>query len=155
MDPKSPEAMLQMFRRGQAASADYWRQLVPSCTITDEPFAVASPPYAVDGALAARHLACLRKEGYFLTAPLLEPAEIEALRACVLAVTAAGHPARYALLFDQFYRVLARLGGLLGPVLGAEFQMVPAPRRRSATETSRSAEPSSRACAPCLPAQAR
>ncbi len=125
MDPKSPEAMLQMLRRGQTASADYWRRLVPGCTITDNPFAVAAVPYAVAEALAARHLACLRKEGYFVTPPLLEPAEIETLRACVQTVTAAGHPARYALLFDQFYRVLSRLGGLLGPVLGAQFQMVP------------------------------
>lgn len=124
MDPASDAAMAKMRRRLHVTSVSYWRGLVPDCTIEDDPFRVL-PPYAVSAADAARFTRQIRHEGYFQTEPLLETSEIERLRACVERVTEAGHHAIYALLYDDFYQVLGRLGAVLAPVLGDGFQLVP------------------------------
>lgn len=120
--PADDDLTRRIQARLKVRSIDYWRRLVPECTITDDPFPRDASPYPID---MRAHVEHLRKEGYFQTEPLLGPAEMVKLRGCIEKVVADGHPARYALLYDDFYHVLARLSGVLVPVLGEGYQLVP------------------------------
>lgn len=128
-DPFDPEILerLVAVRRWRRAvtDVDYWRALYPDFRITDHPFHVLGQPYPLARDEANRNLEQIRSEGYFQTRPLV-PKEIrDRLRSCIEAVVAAGHDAVYALVYDEFYEVMGRLGDVLSPVLGDGFQLVP------------------------------
>jgi hypothetical protein len=129
MDPLGAEVLDRIIEfkelRKNVTDPDYWRRLNPECSVTDEPFPKSLTPYAVSRAATQRHLEQIRKEGYFHTSPLLEPWEISKLRRCITSVVNRGHHASYALVYDDFYHVMARLTNVLSPILGAGFQLVP------------------------------
>ncbi len=112
-------------RRDDVPDVEYWRRLNPECHISDSPFPGSPEPYPICPEAMKKNLARIRKEGYFQTEPVVEPAEVEKLRRCVAVVVTNGHPPGYALVYDEFYRVMARLGSVLSPVLGPDFQLVP------------------------------
>lgn len=111
--------------RKDVANVDYWRRLNPDCCITDQPFPRSPTPYPVPPEGMERHLAQIRKEGYFQTSPIVDPAEMDKLRRCITTVVSHGHDASYALVYNEFYHVMARLTHVLSPVLGPGYQLVP------------------------------
>jgi Phytanoyl-CoA dioxygenase (PhyH) len=125
VDPLSDLAFEAMRERRKVTSIEYWRALCPDLAITDEPFGVDCSPYAVTREEADDQLQQLRVEGYCQTRPLLLQEEVTRLRGCVERVVGAGHKPAYALLYDEFYRVLSKLGGVLAPILGPDFRLVP------------------------------
>jgi hypothetical protein len=129
MGPISEETLerIKAIKQGRhnIPNADYWRRLNPECRITDRPFPEVPVPYPIAQEAMARHLALIRKEGYFQTPPIVDPAEVDKLRRCITTVVGHGHDASYALLYDEFYHVMAKLTNVLAPVLGPDFQLVP------------------------------
>lgn len=111
--------------RSQIESIDYWRALNPQCTITDDPWPLQPGRYPVSSANTARYLDSIRTEGYFQTEPLVPAADLDVLGRCIENVYRAGHSTTYALLYDQFYHVLAGISDILIPLLGQGYQMVP------------------------------
>jgi hypothetical protein len=129
VDPFSPDILQRIAQarpgRERISDPDYWRHLNPDCRISENPFSGVAPPYAIPVAQVAANLARIRKEGYFQTGPILDPAEVDRLRDCIETVVDNGHDAAYALVYDDFYQVMARLTNVLQPVLGSGFQLVP------------------------------
>jgi hypothetical protein len=112
-------------RRNDVTSIDYWRRLNPECDISDRPFPESPVPYPICPEATGRHLVQIRKEGYFQTAPVVDSAEVSKLRRCITTVVSHGHPASYALVYDEFYHVMGKLTNVLSPVLGPDYQLVP------------------------------
>src|SRR5881628_1634653 len=129
MDPFSQEVLDQIkeIKRQRRIITDvhYWRGLNLECSITDNPFPESPTPYPISRNEMETNLSHIRKEGYFQTSPIVEPAEMDKLRKCITTVVSRGHPASYALIYDQFYHVMGKLANVLSPVLGPDFQLVP------------------------------
>jgi hypothetical protein len=111
--------------RRNVTDADYWRRLNPECSLTDQPFPESPMPYPISRHTMERHLDQIRKEGYFQTSPIVDPTEVDKLRRCIATVVRHGHHSSYALVYDEFYHVMAKLANVLSPVLGPDFQLVP------------------------------
>ena len=109
----------------RVASIDYWRRLVPGAGVSDDPFPAGLGSYDPGEGRMAEALAQIRREGYFQLPPLLPPAEVALLRRIVETVVAAGHRTTYALLYDPFYHVMARLRDVLEPLLGEGYLLLP------------------------------
>lgn len=112
-------------RRKNVMDADYWRRLNPECSITDRPFPDSPTPYPISREEIERHLHQVRKEGYFQTSPIVDAVDVEKLLRCITTVVSHGHDASYALVYDEFYHVMAKLTNVLSPLLGPDFQLVP------------------------------
>ena len=129
MDPFSQEVLdrIKELKRERQIVTDvqYWRRLNPQCTITDNPFPESPSPYSISRDEMEEHLVQIRKEGYFQTSPIVDPADMEPLRECITRVVTHGHSATYALIYDEFYHIMAKLGNVLSPILGPDFQLVP------------------------------
>lgn len=129
MDPMSEEILdrIREIRRHEknVIDADYWRRLNPECSISDQPFPESPTSYPISREVMERHLGQIRKEGYFQTPPIVDPAEVDKLRRCITTIVTNGHHASYALVYDEFYHVMAKLTNVLLPVLGPDFQLVP------------------------------
>jgi hypothetical protein len=111
--------------RSHITNADYWRRINPDCRISDQPFPASPIPYPIAQEAMEQHLVQIRKDGYFQTSPIVDPAEVDRLRRCIKTVVSHGHAASYALVYDEFYHVMAKLTNVLTPVLGPDFQLVP------------------------------
>ena len=107
----------------------YWRTLVAGCGLElseGNPLNGRSVDEE-DGMTAVEVVkarARLVEQGYFVLEPgdraaaqLLSPALVTALRAGVARIKAAGWPVTFLLLFDETWRLVARLFEVLGPVL--------------------------------------
>jgi len=68
-----------------------------------------------------QHLAQIRKEGYFQTAPIVDSSEVDKLRRCATTVLSHGYDPAYALVYDEFYHVMAKLTNVLARFWGPIF----------------------------------
>jgi len=120
------DRIIQIKRQRQIVTdVHYWRRLNPECSVTDNPFPESPTPYHISPDEMEEHMRHIRKEGYFQTSPVVDLAEMDVLRQCIATVVSHGHPATYALIYDQFYHVMAKLANVLSPLLGPDFQLVP------------------------------
>ena len=129
MDTISDEALNRISeirqRRKNITDPDYWLRLNPECHITARTQPQSLIPYPISQEVMERNLGQIKKEGYFQTEPIMEPADINMLRRCISRVVGHGHNATYAFVYDEFYHVIAKLTHVLSPVLGVDFQLVP------------------------------
>ena len=109
----------------RARSPDFWRGLCPCLTISSQPFAPRPSPRTVRAGKTARLVEQIVAEGYFQTEPLFPSDQIRRLAAAVSAVVAAGYHPLFATVYDEPWKLLAALGNVLDPILGAGFRMVP------------------------------
>lgn len=111
--------------RARIEDPDYWRSLHPRARVSETPWPqhVGCIPFSAGELEDYRR--SLRHEGYFQTPSRIPESDLDRLAACVSSVMAAGHSPGYALVYDDFFQVLASLGVLLTGILGRDFQMVP------------------------------
>jgi len=107
-----------------AQDPDYWRGIFPKFTISDYPFEDLEPPYAFDPKAAAKCVEQMREEGYFTTPPVIPADELANYVECITLVKKHREP-RFALVYDAFYRLMARLSHILSPVLGEGYYFIP------------------------------
>jgi hypothetical protein len=110
--------------RARAASQEFWRGLCPGLSITDRPFQPGGAPLDLDGDTIAAAVACVRREGYLTTGPVLEQATCNVLADAVLRVVDAGYHPLFLAVYDEFWRPWARLTKLLRPVFTAAPQLI-------------------------------
>ena len=103
---------------------EYWRTLNPQSSITENPFPADATPYEVSDDMDV-HLEQLKREGYFQTSPIVPEADRSKLIEIIQTVVGENILSTYALLYDDFYHVAAKLAGILKPVLGEGYQLVP------------------------------
>ena len=111
--------------RAQIEDPNYWRRLNADSRVTETPWPDAVELIGFEADALEAYRSSLAREGYFQTGPCIPPTQLERLIRCVRRVMDAGHPPTYALLYDDFFVVLASLGELLSGVLGEGFQIVP------------------------------
>lgn len=63
------------------------------------------------------------KEGYFQTPSVIPEAECEKLKNCIFKVTRKGFPASFATVYDEFWKLFARLSNVFTPILGPNYQL--------------------------------
>lgn len=107
----------------RAADPAFWRALCPDAALSDDPFHGA--PVEVPPPTLERAHDQLTTEGYLHTGPLLPDAECRALAALALRLHDRGLPPPFALAFDDPWRALWRLSGLLNPLLGGAYRVLP------------------------------
>jgi hypothetical protein len=109
----------------RAMSPDFWRGLCPQLTISSEPFADLPSPLPLKAKESSQLVDQIVEEGYFQTAPLFSSDEIQPLAAAVSAVVDQGYPPLFATVYDEPWKLLAALGNVLNPILGAGFRVIP------------------------------
>jgi hypothetical protein len=123
-----PERQLNQLTRDElkkAGRADFWRELSPDSRLSDEPFAELGELYQVSTQEVKRLRAQLLSEGYFQSTPLIPKEETEKLASMVSTVVARGFPPLFSMVYDDFWRLIARLEYLIVPLVGSEFKIVP------------------------------
>jgi hypothetical protein len=110
--------------RASAASDEFWRGLCPGLTITDRPFQPPGAPFEFDGETTGGAVACVRRDGYLTTGPVLEQGTCNLLADAVLRVVDAGYHPLFLAVYDEFWRPWTRLANLLRPVLTAAPQLI-------------------------------
>ena len=106
-------------------NVEFWQSINPQARISDNPYADADlTPYHV-----AADFKSLRNrlsvEGYFHTDPIVDQEDIERLKRIIVnVVKKTPYRSTYALLYDDFYQVAAKLRNLLGPILGERYLLV-------------------------------
>jgi hypothetical protein len=114
------------FLRLMLENIDFWRELNPKCTISDDPWRQNIEPYQISPEEMEQHAATMRREGYFQTRPIIPQDDLDTLVKCISNIRAPWKfPLKYAFVYDEFYSVLARLGNVLNPILGVGYQLVP------------------------------
>ena len=110
--------------RKQIEDIEYWRSLNPQSSITENPFPAGATPYEVSDDMDI-HLDQLKREGYFQTSPIVPETDRTRLISIIETMVGKDLLSTYALLYDDFYHVAAKLAGVLTPILGNGFQLVP------------------------------
>jgi len=104
---------------------NYWLNLVPEATISKFPSVDSSQVIKLDSQQIHRYRQSLIEEGYFQADPIIPEGQLDRLLHCTSQVMGAGHPPAYALLYDDFFEILAYLDPLLYGLLGEGYLMVP------------------------------
>lgn len=118
------------FRRTLSRLADripdpaFWRALNPDLTITEQP-AAGLTPYDVPWLDGAAVRARLATEGHFVTPPIAGAEDVARLAGAIGRVVDAGFPPGFALVYDEFYQLYARLEALFAAVLGPRSLFLP------------------------------
>jgi hypothetical protein len=105
--------------------ADYWRELNPTLTVSDEPPAARAAVYPRGWASDARVQARLCDDGYCVTPPIVPPDEVARLRVAVERIVARGLPPGCALMYDEFYRMYAGVLAASEPIMGPDPVLLP------------------------------
>jgi hypothetical protein len=106
-----------------ARSISFWRSLCPWLTITDFPFRGSADWYHAEESQGLAAGEQMRVEGYFLGPQLVPAQDTGSIARGVRAVVDSGFPATFALVYDEVWSMLSRLGSLMVPVLGRDFCM--------------------------------
>ncbi|MBI2677667.1 MAG: phytanoyl-CoA dioxygenase family protein [Candidatus Koribacter versatilis] len=89
--------------RERALSADYWRKLVPGLSVEGAAGAEMAGPAMTDETVAAA-AGAVANHGYFHVEEALAPQATAAMRQAVEALVAAGWPAGFSFVYDEFWR---------------------------------------------------
>jgi hypothetical protein len=108
----------------EAANPAFWLSLNPHMSITENPFAGAGSAYDFGPEEGETAVEQIKREGYFQTRPLLPVPEIEQIKRAILNILHQGFPPLFALVYDEFWQVFARLSRLLSPVLGEDYKIL-------------------------------
>lgn len=108
-----------------AENVEYWRNLNPNLTISDDPFQGFLGRSTVAQEQLDAYALQLREEGYFQTDPVIPTATLDQMLECIEKVKSAGFPAMFALVYDVFYQAFAYFDSILAGILGAGYKLVP------------------------------
>ncbi|ETX07275.1 MAG: hypothetical protein ETSY2_12105 [Candidatus Entotheonella gemina] len=108
-----------------ARKVPFWQSLCPHLTLSANPFLHLDPPYAIGAIEGDQAMRQIVDEGYFYLPSVIPAEEISPLAKGVSAVVEAGFPAPFALVYDEVWRLLARLTHVLAPILGADYVALP------------------------------
>lgn len=103
---------------------DYWRSLNPDLGISET--GARLEPEQRPPTLAADWREQLVDEGYLQLEDRLEVSDIERLRQAIENIVADSWPAVLCAVYDEFWRLFARLRRLLPPILGEDYRILPA-----------------------------
>jgi hypothetical protein len=111
--------------RNLIENVDYWRNLNRASRVTEFPWPGQCEEISFSDSEFESCKKSLVEEGYFQTRPCIPEPVLDRLIECIKAVRADRHAPVYALLYDDYFEVLASLGGLLRELLGIGFLIVP------------------------------
>lgn len=106
-------------------STAFWHELMPVLHITDTPFENQHIGHELSPELQTRLRKQMIDDGYFQLPPILDEEETLLLRNLVLQLHQENIMPIFAAVYDEFWQTLQRLRGLLTPVLGAGYRLVP------------------------------
>ena len=100
-------------------------EINPTGTISDYPWEAKREGIKFEDDELAILKQTLIHEGYFQTRPVISQSQLECLIELIDGVMSAGHSPAYALLYDEFFSVMASLSNLIAGLLGQNFLIVP------------------------------
>ena len=109
----------------EAGSQEFWRQLNPDLSISQNPFQVAHPIPQPSAALLSEYRQRMQEEAYIQSEPCLSGEMLASMRRAVESVRAAGMPAIFAFVYDIFYQGLSHFDPAFRAVLGEKYRLVP------------------------------
>lgn len=136
MDPRVQDAVVSLLEQSKlpeaeaarrvalATEADYWRRLAAGLTVGESDAALPAAPRASNLDRAVAHF---RDEGYFQLPPVVSAETLALLNQAIDGVRAAGWPAVFAWVYDQFWRC-ARVPAVVrvvGSRLGTGYAQIP------------------------------
>ena len=90
----------------QALDRDYWQRLNPALSVGAGRSAIALEAAPLAPSDIATQLAKLRREGYFQTAPVLDPDVLGRMRQAIDTLRAERWPAVFAYVYDEFWEIV-------------------------------------------------
>ena len=103
----------------------YWMEINPTGTISEYPWSAKGGGIEFEDNELAALKQTLVHEGYFQTKPVINQSQLAHLIELIDGVMSAGHPPAYALVYDEFFAIMAGLSKLISSLLGQGFLMVP------------------------------
>lgn len=104
---------------------EYWLELMPTLRITDTPFNSNLPAHELSPELQTRLRRQMIEDGYFQLPPILDEDETALLRNSIMQLHQKGIMPIFASVYDEYWQALCRLRGLLTPILGHGYRLVP------------------------------
>jgi hypothetical protein len=108
----------------KARDPAFWRELVPELTVSDDAFRDMPPPFAFGAPDVDRSVARVRRDGYFETEPVVPRPECERIARAFERVVRAGFHPNFSLVYDEIWRVYARLAAILVPVFDSPYTLI-------------------------------
>lgn len=108
----------------QSEDPEFWRQLNPHLTLTEQAHS-RSAPGCVNDFLREGWRERLKEDGYLQFDEVLDEKRVTALRRGVENVVAAKWPAAFCMVYDEYWNLFAGLSSLLQPILGESYRLLP------------------------------
>ncbi len=109
----------------KAEDINYWLNLNPNSTISDQPFQGLPDFPAIKQEELNDYTLQLREEGYFQTNPVIPTTTLQQMLECIDNVEKAGFPPMFALVYDVFYEAFVHFDSILAGILGPGYKLVP------------------------------
>lgn len=110
----------------QAADQAFWQKLNPSLSIDDTPFPADLEDFSIRDTEISNHVQQMLQEGYFKTDAIVPKPEATKLALAVQSVVNCGLPPVFVFVYNEFWQLFSRLSGLITPILGDEYYLMPA-----------------------------
>jgi len=99
-------------------STDFWLAVNPQLTITETPFVNLEAQYVPDPVEIKKNQRRVTTDGYFQYKPLVERELCATLAEGIRNIIQKGFHPNFCMVYDEYWRVLARLQHVLAPILG-------------------------------------
>lgn len=104
---------------------DFWRRLAPDYAISARPFEVSPELATVTPSQLDQACELLARDGYLVLPALVDAAQTQRAAQLVQAMTAAGFPAPFALLYDHLWSTVGGVARVFAGVFGAQPCVLP------------------------------
>lgn len=115
---------MQISNFQSATSPVFWKDLNPDLCITDFPFK-SFPPASIPDTCIRAGFQNLKEEGYFQTQPVIPEALAARFAVAVHNVVAAGFPAVFSFVYDEFWGIVRYIERIFKPTLGENYRLSP------------------------------
>jgi len=121
----APDAADKFPTADDLGNPDFWRQLLPEFSITEQPLHAAQGDYRLSDRQTERALEQIRKEGYFQTEPVISAQCFEPLARAIADIDQAHVLPVFIAVYDRLWQFLHSLRHTFRPLLGEKYRLTP------------------------------
>src|SRR5579883_1475807 len=108
-----------------ASAADYWRNLIPGFTVTEEETHASIPVCRMTQSELRSASDTLYAQGYFQMDQALPESAAHHLAGLIARLVELNYPSVFAAIYDEFWKVLEHCDGIFRYMLGNDYKLLP------------------------------
>ena len=117
--------LTMLARLPDARRLEFWQELNPHLTISQDPFRLTAPATSPDNPTLREYQDRMHEEGYFQSAPTLPSDLRDRMLGAIESVRQQGLPPMFAFVYDIFYQGLSYFDPIFSAILGSGYRLVP------------------------------